>query len=149
MREPGVGVERQRDAGEIDQPRRQQALGDPAPVGEFEQVARRRGVAPIAEAPLAFGIGLDQVEPGLPPRHAQHQVGLDAFGMGQRHDAIRIGIVAQRGGVGHVDPGARQIDRGVESVPPTTLAKAPVAAAGHFHHDLADGDDTGFLIAHG
>ena len=124
------------------------ALGDAVPVGQLEQLARRRLAAPVAEAALALGVGLDHVEAGQPAGHAQHQVGLDAFGRGHRDDAVGIGIVAERGGIGHVDAGARQIDRGVEGVAAAGHAETAVAAAGQFDHDLADGDHAGFLFGH-
>ena len=49
------------------------------------------------------------------------------------HDAVGIGIVAERGRVSDVEPGARQIDGGIESVArrrPTP--KRPSAAARQF-----------------
>ncbi len=115
---------------------------------KLEQFARRRAVAPVVEAPLALGVGLDQVEPGLPAGHAQHQVGLDPLGAGQRDNAVRIAIVAERGGIGHVDAGAREIDRSVKGIAAAALAEAAVAAAGHLDHDLAHRHHAGFLIAH-
>ena len=123
--EPGVGIERQRDAGEVDQPRAIMLSAMRFQSGELEQLARRRLVAPVVEAPLALGVGLDQVEAGQPAGHAQHQVGRDALGRGQRDDAVGIGIVAERGRIGDVDAGARQIDRGVEGVAAAAMAKRP------------------------
>ena len=146
--EPGVGIKRQRNAGKENQPRAHHALGDAIPVGQLEQLARRRLAAPVAEAPLALAVGLDHVEPGETAGHAQHQVGLDAFGRGHRNHAVGVGVVAERGGVSHVDPGARQIDRRVERVAAAGHAETAIAATGHFDHHLADGDHTAFLIAH-
>ena len=146
--EPGVGIERQRDAGEENQPRPHHALGDAIPVGKLEQFARRRLAAPVAKAALALVVGLDHVEARQAARHAQHQVGVDALGRGHRDDAVGIGIVAQRRGISHVDAGARQIDRGVERVAAARHAETAIVAAGHLDHDLADRDHALFLVGH-
>src|SRR5262249_59655612 len=55
-----VRIERQRNAGKVDQPRRNQALRDPHPVGKLKQVPRRRAVAPDAAYALAGPARLDQ-----------------------------------------------------------------------------------------
>src|SRR5262249_36321789 len=68
----GVGVERQRDAGEVDEPRRHQALGNTHPVGQFEQVARRCALTPIAEASFASWAVFDKRQARKPARYAQN-----------------------------------------------------------------------------
>ena len=62
----------------------------------------------------------------MPPGHAQDQVARNAFGGGQRQNAVGIGIVAERAGEGHIDAGAREIDRGVERIAAAADRKAPV-----------------------
>src|SRR5690348_3086203 len=57
-------------------------------------------------------------------------------------------VIAQRGRIGHVNPGACHIDRGVEGVAAASRVEAPVSAAGHLDHDLADGDDAFLFVAH-
>src|SRR5262249_17517921 len=57
-----VRIERERDAGEIDQAASEEALGEGAPLRQLEELACRSMVAPIAEAALALVVGLDQIE---------------------------------------------------------------------------------------
>src|SRR5262249_50949636 len=64
------------------------------------------------------------------------------------NDVIGIGVVAERGGIGDVDAGARQINRGVESVAAARHAEPAVAAARQFDHDLANRNHTGFRVGH-
>ena len=70
-----VRIERQRDAGEINQPRRHQAFGNPHPVGQLEQVARRRAIAPVAKAALAGRTIFNEAQPRQPAGNAQDQIG--------------------------------------------------------------------------
>src|SRR5262249_36306636 len=95
--EPGVGIERKRDAGEIDEPRLGEALGDAAPVRQLEQLARRRFPAPVMAAARAAGLAVDHREAGEPAAHAQHEIARHPFGGGEREDRIGIGIVPERG----------------------------------------------------
>ena len=127
---PGVGVERQRDAGEIDQLGGEQAFGDAVPVGQLEQVARRRVAAPMVEVPRCRRIGVDQGKSRQPAGRPQDQVARNSFGGGQRQDAVRIGIVAERAREGDVETRARQVDRGVEGVAAVGQREAAVARRG-------------------
>ena len=95
-------------------------------------------VAPIAEAALAIGVGLDQIEPRGAVRHAHDQLGANSFGRRQRQQRVGIGIIAERGRERGVDPGPGEIDRHVESVAGTADGEAAVAAAGEFDRRLAD-----------
>ena len=113
---------------------------------QLEQFARRRAVAPVVEGALARRVGVDDVDAGQPAGDAQHQVALHAFGGGQRQDAVRERVVAERGRERGRDAGARQIDRGVEGVAAAADREAAVAAARHLDQDLADGENTGFLL---
>ena len=118
---------------------REQAFGDAAPVRQLEQVARRRLAAPVVEAARLPVASVSITErPGQPAGHAQHEIARHAFGGGEREDAVRIGIVAERGREGGVDAGAREIDRRVEGVAAAADGEAAVAAAREFDHHLAD-----------
>ncbi len=98
--EPEIGIERQCDAGKIDELCGEQTFRCAAPVREFEQLGGRRRAAPIMAAAFAFGVGIDQRDAGQPPGHAYNQIGIDALDLGQRYDSVGIGVVAQRRGEG-------------------------------------------------
>ena len=51
----------------------------------------------------------------------------NAFGGGERHDAVGIGIVADGGGESDVDAGARQIDGGIEGIAAAGQRELPSA----------------------
>src|SRR5262249_34950825 len=70
-----VRIERERDAGEIDQAASEQALSEGTPLRQFEQLACRSMVAPIAEAALALVVGLDQIKSRDAIRHAHDELG--------------------------------------------------------------------------
>src|SRR6266516_5458844 len=105
-------------------------------------------LAPIAEAALAGGMGFDQIEPRGAVGHAHDQFGANAFGRRERNERVRVGIIAERGRIGDVDPCAREIDRGVERVAAEREAIAGVGTAGELDHHLADGNDAGLLLGH-
>ena len=148
-----IGIERQRDAREIDQPRRHQALRDPHPVRQLEQVARRRAIAPIANAALAGGTILNKAKPRQPARHAQHQVRGNPFGGGERHDAVRIAVVAERGGERDIDAGAGEINGGIERVPAAGQPEPAVGPTRQFDQRLRRRRQCGLFarssVAHG
>ena len=103
--EPVVGIERERDAGEIDQLGLGQAIAHARPVGQLEQLARRRFAAPIMVMAHAGRIGVDHGEARQPAACPQHEIAGDAFGGGEREDRVRIGIIPERSGERGVDPG--------------------------------------------
>ena len=138
--QPDVRIKRERDAGEIDQPRLHQAFRHGAPLRQLEQLARRRRLAPIMHAPFAFAVGVGQSQRRKPARRAQDQIGGDAFGGGQRQNRVGKRIVAQRGREGDRHAGARQIDRGVEGVAGARQREAAVGAARKLDDRLADAD---------
>ena len=67
-------------------------------------------------AALAGGTVLDKTQARQPARHAQHEVRGNPFGGGERHDAVRIGVVTERCGECDIDAGAGEINGGVECV---------------------------------
>src|SRR5205807_61301 len=67
--DPRVGIERERDPGEIDELCFEQGLAEGSPFRQFEKLARRRFAAPIIEMAPAISVALDHVEPRQPPRH--------------------------------------------------------------------------------
>ncbi len=143
-----VGIERERDAGEIDELRLRQPLGDAGPVRQFEQLARRRSVAPVVAAERAGGTTVDQSEPGQPATHPEHEVAGNAFGGGKREDRVGIRIIAERGGEGSVDAGARQVDGDIETVAGTTEPEPSVAAAHELDRGFAHRDHSGSRLVH-
>ena len=124
-----IGIKRQGDAGEIDQPRRYQAVGELHPVSEFEQVARRGTLAPIAEAAFAGRAVFNEGQSRQPAGNAQDEVPGNALGGGERHDAVGIGIVSERGGKTDIDAGAGEIDGGIERVAAAGEREPAVGAA--------------------
>src|SRR5262245_36165893 len=144
-----IGIERQRDAGEIDELGVEHALGDAAPFRMLEQFARGLAVAPVMEGTLAGRVGVDDVDARQAAGNAQYQVALHALRRRQRTDAVREWVLAQRGGERGRNAGARQIDRGVEGVAAAPDREAAVTPARHLDQDFANGENAGLLAAHG
>jgi hypothetical protein len=82
------------------------------------------------------------------PRNAEDEVRANAFGSGERQYTLRIAIIAERRGIGHVDARARQIHRRVEGVPAEREGIAPLAAARELDHHFADRHDASFVLGH-
>ena len=69
-----IGIQRQRDAGKVDQSRRNKAMRDAHPVGKLKQFARWRAVAPNAADGFAGLAMLDQGQRRQAARYAQNEI---------------------------------------------------------------------------
>jgi hypothetical protein len=95
--------------------------------------------------PRATRVVVDEAEARNAAAHAQDEVAADVLGRRQCQDAVRVGVVAERGREGDLGAGAREVDRGVERVAAAADAEASVVAARELDHDVADRDHAGAL----
>ena len=147
--EPDIGIDRQRDAGEINDARADHGFGDASPVWQFEQLAGRRAFTPEMRDAVARRSGFNQAEAGEAARHARDEFGGNAFRRSEREDLVGIGIVAECACESDRQPAASEINRRIESVAGAGLPEASVRSARHLDHDFADGKDEAAGVAHG
>src|SRR5262249_55046671 len=93
-------------------------------------------------------VGVDESEPRQPSAQAQDQIARDPFGGREREDGVGIRIVAERGGEGGIDAGAREVNGDVEGVAGAADAEAAVAAANELDGGLADRHHAGSRLVH-
>ena len=96
----------------------------------------------------AVGVALDQVKTRQPARQAADEIAGDAFGSGERQNAVGIRIVAERRHKRDFDAAARQIDCRVECIAPAAERQAALVAC-NLDHNFADRDNAASLLVHG
>src|SRR4029077_15199790 len=124
------------------------ALGDAHPVGQFEQIALWCALAPIAEASFASRAVFNEGQSGKPTGHSEDEFYRNALGGRQIHDAVGVGIVAERRGKRHFDPGACQVARRVERIAAAGERKSAFGAARQFDEHFADANRAPLLLGH-
>ncbi len=144
---PGIGQHREADATEIEHlitsQRRQQGLG----VGAVETFACRRLAPPVQKAPLAIGVGLDQVEARQAPGQHPHPLVTHALLAPTGAHGLAQGVVAHRGQVIHLHLAilqqAPQVDGRIERIAAKGLGQLPIRLGTQLDHALADEADAG------
>src|SRR5207248_10131014 len=118
------------------------------PIGKLEQVAGWRALAPQLTDACAGPAALKERQRRRATRHPQNEIDGEAFRQRQCDDAVGIRIVADGAGKADAQPGAGEINSGIETVTGARRGEGAIRAAAQLDQCLPDADDAWCVLTH-